>query len=87
MVERRNQKRRRTMMQAKAIFNDKQSTIDCVIRDLSETGARLQFAGRADVPSTFELLIGGEAAPRICGVVWRTSDSVGVKFLERYTMV
>jgi hypothetical protein len=33
------------------------TVIDCVIRDLSDAGARLEFAGPTELPQEFRLLV------------------------------
>jgi hypothetical protein len=55
-------------------------TLDCVIADISDGGARLVVAG--GVPEEFGLIINdGTAAEHSCRVVWRLDDEIGVEFL------
>ena len=53
---------------------------DCLLVDISETGARLQV-DTSPVPDTFQLLLspGGEER-RDCRVVWRSDNQLGVQF-------
>ena len=54
---------------------------DCMITDISKTGARL-FADGVDVPDQFHLLISGERySRRECQVVWRLGGEIGVNFV------
>ena len=54
---------------------------DCMITDISKTGARL-FADGVDVPDQFHLLISGERySRRECQVVWRLGGEIGVNFI------
>ena len=58
---------------------------DCMITDISKTGARL-FADGADVPEQFHLLVSdstaaGKSARRECRVVWRLGGEIGVTFV------
>ena len=54
---------------------------DCMITDISKTGARL-FADGVDVPDQFHLLISGEKySRRECQVVWRLGGEIGVNFV------
>jgi hypothetical protein len=55
--------------------------VDCIIRNLSETGAALQVSNPAAVPDTFQLLIKPELKKRNCRVAWRSEDRLGVEFL------
>ena len=49
--------------------------------DISDGGAQLEFFEARDIPDDFSLLIGGvEAVQRVCHVVWRSGDRLGVKF-------
>jgi hypothetical protein len=54
---------------------------DCMITDMSKTGARL-FADGVEVPDQFDLLISGDKGVRRgCQVVWRLGGEIGVKFV------
>lgn len=58
--------------------------LSCRIRDISDTGARIEFKMDDDVPDEFALIIGGnEDVRRLCTVVRRIDRSVGVRFPER----
>ena len=55
---------------------------DCMISDISESGARL-FAEDVEVPDKFYLLISGERGDRReCRVVWRLGCEIGVTFTD-----
>jgi hypothetical protein len=57
---------------------------DCMISDISESGARL-FADGVEVPDKFYLLISGEGdrdQRRECRVVWRLGGEIGVTFTD-----
>ena len=51
--ERRSIYRRRALKTGKIIFNDRQSVIDCVVRDESDAGARLKVGGVLGIPDEF----------------------------------
>jgi hypothetical protein len=53
--------------------------IDCVIRNISETGAALEVASPLGIPTEFNLLISGNAK-RPCRVVWVKDKRIGVAF-------
>ena len=54
--------------------------IDCTVRDLSTSGARLVVPSSTyGIPAQFHLAI-GEAPPRPCRVVRRTLNEMGVEF-------
>jgi hypothetical protein len=56
------------------------STIDCVVRNISETGAALEVASPMGIPAEFNLVISGNIARRACRVVWVEDKRVGVTF-------
>jgi hypothetical protein len=82
MDERRNEGRRRVLKAAKIVFNSRQSVLDCYVRDVSDSGARLEFKALTVFPDTFELLIGSETTFRKCQVAWRSNNAAGVTFTQ-----
>ena len=58
------------------------STIDCVVRNISETGAALEVASPVGIPAEFNLLISGNIAKRPCRVVWVKDKRIGVAFRQ-----
>jgi len=56
----------------------------CILSDVSSTGAKLVSITAPDLPDEFDLLLAGEAGPRRRStVVWRTKNSLGVRFLAQ----
>ena len=47
----------RTFLKGVVWYDNRSVSIDCTVRDLSDTGARLVFATQVTVPETFELNI------------------------------
>lgn len=66
-------------------FSGRHATIPCVLRDMSDGGARLQVAQGSAVPDTFELLIELDGLEVPCQVAWRKPNEIGVIFLEAPT--
>lgn len=58
------------------------STIDCVVRNISETGAALEVASPVGIPAEFNLAISGNIAKRPCRVVWVKDQRIGVAFKQ-----
>jgi hypothetical protein len=73
--------RAKTLKSAKIIFNNKQSLIDCFVRDLSPTGARLTLGDVAAVPRTFTLQL-HDGTTRECERVRAMGLEIGVRFLK-----
>jgi len=53
---------------------------DCVVRDISATGARLIMVSTSAVPDIFDLSFDGARTLRRCQVVWRTATEIGLQF-------
>ncbi|WP_333825588.1 PilZ domain-containing protein [Pinisolibacter sp.] len=80
--ERRQEPRSRTILGARAVFNERFSTMDCRVRDISANGARLRFGGPPLVPTWFELLL-VERGERIrARRVWTNGNDMGVVFVR-----
>jgi hypothetical protein len=80
MAERRKSLRTRTLRSGRIVLNNRRSVLDCMIRNLSPSGACLLVPSVVGVPPSFELLIDGEPAPRQCQVVWHDQQRLGIEF-------
>jgi hypothetical protein len=76
----RNASRRRMLKAGVIAYSGRHVTLTCVVRDLSDRGARLVVDGSVDAPDTFELLIAIDGLEVDCRVVWRRAREVGVIF-------
>ncbi|WP_310619904.1 PilZ domain-containing protein [Flexibacterium corallicola] len=84
-TERREKLRRKTLKEGRIVFGDHDRVIDCVIRDLSDTGARLQTANTQGIPDEFYLYIVQLRQRVTVKVRWRTMDSLGVEYTGSLT--
>ena len=57
------------------------TAIDCIIRNLSETGACLEVESPVGIPDDFTVLIRPEIIKRNCRVIWRHAKRIGVRFV------
>jgi hypothetical protein len=73
--------RHRTLKGGKITYANDTCVIDCVIRNLSLTGACLVVPMTIGIPRSFTLYVHG-GAHHPTGVVWRKGDRVGVRFLD-----
>ena len=80
MQERRKAGRRSTFAAGTIIYNACESTTFCVVRDLSEVGARLEVASTEGIPETFRLLVSGAASTLSAKVTRRSPNELGVTF-------
>ncbi|MGY5776051.1 PilZ domain-containing protein [Rhizobium sp. LEGMi135b] len=72
--------RKRTLLGAKIIFNDGHSVFDCLVRNLSDTGAMIQIENPLAAPNAFNLQLSDERLLP-CTVRWRKINSMGVEFV------
>ena len=72
----------RTLIAARIAFNNGQSTLDCLIRNLSDTGAKLTFSAAVTLPDCFDLMIPQKGVTRRVRVAWRRDQEIGVRFEE-----
>ncbi len=71
--------RHRALKEAKVVLHNS-STFNCILRNVSESGARLDFSDPANLPEQFELLLIGHNTLRPVQRMWARGASVGVKF-------
>lgn len=79
--ERRVAPRTRTLKRAKILFNNRFSTYDCIVRNISATGALLTIDEAAHLPKTFEVRIGDDPE-RPAKLVYRRGMLAGIRFLD-----
>ena len=79
MQKPRTSPRQRTLKTGTISF-DHAAGIDCVVRNISKTGACLEVASPVGIPNDFTLIIKTDHAMRLCHVVWRTARRIGVHF-------
>ena len=78
MLETRVAPRIRVMKAAKIIYGG--DKYPCVVRDISSTGAALEFPDLIRIPDEFTLIMLDEQLKLLCRVVWRRDYRVGVRF-------
>lgn len=82
MEERRQTPRHRTFLQGRVFYNNRRQSADCIIRELTDNGARLSFADPAALPHAFELHIPNRDQTLRVETVWNHGTDVGVTFAK-----
>ena len=59
--------------------------VDCQVRDMSETGARIVCKDQLALPNEFKFVLPMDGSMRTAKVVWRKGDLAGVVFLSEPT--
>ncbi len=75
--------RARTFLKGVIYFNNRGTSIDCTIRDLSDTGAKIEFASLVTVPDLIELHIPQKQRTFPARVMRRESYEIGVSFEDQ----
>jgi hypothetical protein len=80
MEERRQSPRQRTYKGGR-INADRAGSLDCIVRNISETGACLEISSDLIAANQFNLVIMPEFLVRRCQVAWRKPQKMGVRFI------
>jgi len=80
MDERRKVPRRRVLKEGKIVFPDGMRVLDCTIRDMSESGAKLLIANTVGLPDSFHLYEKSSGMLYPAAVVWRRPNALGITF-------
>jgi hypothetical protein len=81
LTDLRSAPRKRSILGARIVFHRRNSTLDCVVRDISATGANLILAGAGILPSEFNLEIPIKGQTLSAKVVWHKGNACGVRFV------
>jgi hypothetical protein len=79
-MEHRSSPRTRTILQGRVVFNNRFSLIECIVRDLSETGAQIAFSHPITLPSELELEIPKKQLSTRARVMWSNGKVHGLLF-------
>ncbi|MGY9106621.1 MAG: PilZ domain-containing protein [Alphaproteobacteria bacterium] len=80
MSEKRVAPRRKAFLVGKIIYGGETYTIDCTIRDISETGARVQVPDPFSVPNNITFLDPKNFCAYETSIVWRKGGEMGLSF-------
>jgi hypothetical protein len=79
MAECRTYPRMRVLKGAKIVLGAS-SVLDCVVRDLTNIGARVKIPSAVTLPEDVAITFDGGRTCRPCRVAWRTLDETGLEF-------
>jgi PilZ domain len=83
--ERRKKFRRRCYFGARVVFNDRCSTLNCTVKNLSGTGAQLSFVTMPILPDQIEILMDRRKTLAAANIVWRAGNTLGIAFAHDQT--
>ena len=80
MLDRRQSVRDKVIFGGVAEINERGSTMDCVVRNISEGGACVEFDETAKLPDEMNLTIARKGRSFFARMIWRQADRVGLAF-------
>jgi hypothetical protein len=81
MSERRRNQRSRVLKGAKIVVGAT-SLLDCVVRNLTNDGARVEIPNTVNLPEDVAITFDGGRTCRPCRVAWRTLNETGLEFTD-----
>jgi hypothetical protein len=78
--ERRRVARQKSFLRGMIYFNNRRSAVDCLIRDISNFGARVIFSDSVQTPDVLDLYIPQKEQTLRAHVIWRHGTELGVGF-------
>jgi PilZ domain len=82
MDERRTSRRQKSFLRGVVYFNKRRTEIACMVRDLSEDGARIVLSQTIPIPDVIELQIPQREEMVAARVQWRRADEIGLAFAK-----
>jgi len=87
MNERRASRRQKSFLRGVVYFDKRRSETACLVRDLSEDGARIVLSQTITIPDVIELQIPQREQTLSARVQWRRADEVGLAFCKPETAI
>lgn len=81
MAERRNSRRSKAFLQGFVYVSRKRGALACLVRDLTDKGARIVFSDTITLPDMLELYIPHHEQTLRARVTWRKNDEIGLAFV------
>ena len=82
MNERRASRRHKSFLRGVVYFDKRRSKTACLVRDLSEDGARIVLSQSITIPDVIELQIPQREQMLTARMQWRRADEVGLSFCK-----
>jgi hypothetical protein len=79
--ERRNSRRSKSFLRGFVYVSRRRGALACLVRDLSDKGARIIFSDEVTLPPEVDLYIPQREQTLRARVQWRRSDEIGLAFI------
>jgi hypothetical protein len=86
VLERRQHPRNRVYYGGMVAFNARNSTLDCVVRNFSQRGAKIEFENSAILPDRIDFKVERRGLSCLARLVWRDQNTAGLMFSEEREM-
>ncbi len=86
MQDRRRTTRDRVLFGGVAELADRSSTMDCVVRNMSETGACIEIDPAARLPEQMNLAVARKGRSYLAEIIWRQANMVGLAFRTMFSV-
>jgi hypothetical protein len=80
MGEHRREPRQKSFLRGRIYFNNRNSTAECLVRDISTRGARIIFEDEVTIPDVVDLYIPQKDQNYRSHIVWRRGTEAGICF-------
>ncbi|KIZ36464.1 MULTISPECIES: PilZ domain-containing protein [Rhodopseudomonas] len=80
MLDRRQIFRGRVYYGGRIAFNARKSTLDCIVRNFSPAGARVELSASAMLPDEVDFTIPCKGQAFLARMIWRRQDDAGFEF-------
>jgi hypothetical protein len=80
LSERRLYLRHKTFIKGRIYFNNRLSSMDCIVRDLTDKGSRLEVSESVALPDVFEIYLPNKDEYFHAKVEWRRGNLLGISW-------
>ena len=80
MIERRALIRHKSFIRGRIYFNNRLSSMDCIVRDVTDNGSRLEVSASVALPDAFEIYLPNKDEYFHARVIWRRGNHVGTRW-------
>ncbi len=86
MIERRAKPRHKTLIKGRIYFNNRLTSMDCIVREVGDGGSRLEFSENVTLPDVFELYLPSKDEYFQAHIVWRKGQNIGIACTPETTL-
>jgi hypothetical protein len=86
MTEKRRASRHKSFLRGYMYIGKSPFPIECLVRDISDTGARLKYSGQILASDIINLHISNKGEIFRAKVQWREADEIGISFVSNSAM-